>query len=239
MKIQFKGQEITLDQIEVQLKQAAGDFYDPDMLVVLKCGLANPDLLPKFTIRRVELTTFPEYTAKWVERYLGGFRNRPSLRMGNPSSTIPDTLVSFIYNQLHTELSKEQVSVAAYAHSTMMTIENIVGDMLEEFLSIKLKPKGWVCCWGTTIKAVDFCHSDGTLLQIKTSDNSENSSSSAVRNGTNISKWCRRKSQQLDGYYWEGIQELTGETSLNETEFRKFVKVTLDNNPACVYIKQN
>jgi len=50
---------------------------------------------------------------------------------------------------------------------------------------------GWHCAWGETIRSVDFCSEDGQLLQIKNRSNSENSSSSRVREGTNIIKWFR------------------------------------------------
>ena len=92
------------------------------------------------------------------------------------------------------ELTQELANQVEGGHSLMMTIENLVGDLLEEYLSVKLKENGWCCCWGSTIDAVDFCKADGSLIQIKNSDNSENSSSSRVRAGTTIEKWYRRKS---------------------------------------------
>lgn len=167
------------------------------------------------------------------------YKSRPSKRKGKSPSTIPDTVVSLIFHQLHHNLTDENIKNAAYSHSTMMTIENIVGDMLEEFLSIKLQQKGWACCWGKTIRAVDFCHSDGTLLQVKTSDNSENSSSSDIRSGTRISKWCRRKSKKREDYYWGEIQKITGISTLNEKEFRDFIHATLEENPNCLYKEEN
>ncbi|MFR4236189.1 MAG: SinI family restriction endonuclease, partial [Alistipes onderdonkii] len=90
-------------------------------------------------------------------------------------------------------------------HSLLMTIENNIGELLEEYLAVKLSPLGWYCCWGSTIDAVDFCKADGSLLQIKTSDNSENSSSSRVRQGTPIEKWFRRFSRRPGVYNWESL----------------------------------
>ena len=52
----------------------------------------------------------------------------------------------------------------------MMTIEGMVGNLLEEYLATILHPYGWYCCWGSTIDAVDFCKEDGSLLQVKTSN---------------------------------------------------------------------
>jgi hypothetical protein len=237
MSFVLHGHEFTRDQLIERLKRFADTEYTEDMFTVLSNGLINPESLPKFALRRVEIIDPDLYISKWVEKYLKGFRNRPSKRTGNPSNTIPDTLVAFIYQVINPTYKAEDIVFATRAHSSMMTIENIVGEMLEEFLSEKLKPYGWSCCWGTTIKSVDFCHKDGRVLQIKTSDNSENSSSSAIREGTQILKWARRKSTQLEGYYWEQLQTITGAKDVTEENFRAFVKDILTKNPDCIYNK--
>ena len=76
-----------------------------------------------------------------------------------------------------------------------MAAENIVGDLLERYLAKILEPKGWVWCAGSIVIAVDFImRGDATkwnLLQIKNRDNSENSSSKKVRDGTEIQHWFR------------------------------------------------
>ena len=120
----------------------------------------------------------------------------------------------------------------------MMTLEKIVGDLLEEYLFIQLTPYGWHCCWGQTIKAVDFCHNDGRLLQVKTSDNSENSSSKGVRDDTNIQAWKRRKSRKMDEYYWDELVGLTGNAGLSEKNFREFIMDLLFNNPNCIHVDE-
>jgi transcriptional regulator with XRE-family HTH domain len=61
----------------------------------------------------------------------------------------------------------------------------------EEYLAEKLLPYGWYCCWGETMKSVDFCTQNGDLLQVKNRSNSENSSSNKIRQGTAIIKWHR------------------------------------------------
>src|SRR6059058_3167229 len=55
---------------------------------------------------------------------------------------------------------------------------------------------GWIWCSGTSVKAVDFIHYDEknnewNLLQVKNRDNTENSSSSKIRDNTTIKKWFR------------------------------------------------
>ena len=125
-------------------------------------------------------------------------------------------------------------------HSLLMTIENNIGELLEEYLSVKLSPLGWYCCWGSTIDAVDFCKADGSLLQIKTSDNSENSSSSRVRQGTPIGKWFRRFSRRPGVYNWESLNRMLGRPGyVSESDFRAFAEKTIAANPACIYIAAN
>ena len=122
-------------------------------------------------------------------------------------------------------------------HSLLMTIENNIGELLEEYLAVKLSPLGWYCCWGSTIDAVDFCKADGSLLQIKTSDNSENSSSSRVRQGTPIGKWFRRFSRRPGVYNWESLNRMLGQPGyISEPDFRSFAEKTIAANPACIYI---
>jgi hypothetical protein len=119
----------------------------------------------------------------------------------------------------------------------MMTIENLIGDLLEEYLSLKLNENNWFCCWGSTIDAVDFIKPDGSLIQIKNSDNSENSSSSRVRNNTTIQKWKRRKSSKADTFYWDELNQILDRSDLSEESFREFVKNTIERNPDCLYFE--
>lgn len=60
-------------------------------------------------------------------------------------------------------LEKEQ------AHNLFMSAENVQGNLLEEYISVSTRPYGWIWCAGNTLRAIDFCSSDGAvLLQIKT-----------------------------------------------------------------------
>lgn len=235
MNYVFHGNEYTKEQIDEVIKGATGADYTCDMTTIFCTALSNNLLIP-IKEKRVEIVRLQEYAARWVAKYLKGYNNRPSRRKGNPSNTVADTLMKEIYHKLHPRMDDDTVQIVASGHSTMMTIENIVGDMLEEYLSIKLAPHGWKCCWGTTVKSVDFINEDGSLLQVKTSDNSENSSSSAIRQGTNIEKWYRRVSTKADTYCWDELVQLTKDKTISEADFRSFVSDTIKNNPACVYI---
>ena len=79
---------------------------------------------------------------------------------------------------------------------------------------------------------------DGRLLQIKNRSNSENSSSSAVRAGTQIEKWFRIKADRIE-YMWGALNDICGTTHLSEDAFVTFVQTTIANNPACLAVEPN
>ncbi|VEP18279.1 Type-2 restriction enzyme Eco47I (fragment) [Hyella patelloides LEGE 07179] len=63
-------------------------------------------------------------------------------------------------------------------------------------------------------------------LQIKNRDNTENSSSSAISNGTQIEKWFRSFSKK-GGTNWNNLPELMQSYNLSEAGFIAFVKTYL------------
>jgi hypothetical protein len=119
-----------------------------------------------------------------------------------------------------------------------MSAENILGLILEEFLSVNLENAGWHCAWGETVKSVDFVHEDGRLLQIKNRSNSENSSSSAVRTGTTIQKWFRIKADRIE-YMWNDLNEICDLSNLSEKAFEEFVVHCVSQNHGCVAVEDD
>lgn len=234
--------ELNFLDIDKALKLAskfAGDKFDEAMEIVLRTAFLDKRNLPSLRLKSDSVITLNVYVEKWVNAYLNGKNNRPSLRIGNPSSVYPDTIIKTVFDTCFPNLEKNQSNLVDAGHSFYMTIENIIGDLLEEYLSIKLSKYGWYCCWGSTIDAVDFCQKNGDTLQVKNSDNSENSSSKRVRNGTLISKWFRRCSTKKDTYNWVTLQQLTGCKDLSEPEFRIFVMETVKMNPKCIYMPKD
>jgi hypothetical protein len=230
----YFGQEHRGFEIELLIKGTAKARYFPELLGLFCILLETPDAIPRLRLPRGH--TLEQYLNKWVAKYFRGYDNRPSARKGNPSATVPDSLVREIFEMMSSDKGQKLSNEIAEGHSLMMTIENLIGDLLEEYLYSKLKNKGWVCCWGQTFKAVDFIDvKKKLLLQVKTSDNSENSSSVKVREGTTIIKWYRRRSRVKDGYCWDKLKEITGE-EFSERDFRDFVNKTIEQNPHCLYI---
>ena len=66
-------------------------------------------------------------------------------------------------------------------------------------------------------------------MQIKNRDNTENSSSSKIRENTNIQKWYRTKSK-TGKTMWEEVPEQMKGLGLSEEGFKKFVESYLAEN---------
>ncbi len=217
-------------------KAIAGKQFTNEMAVVIDVAFRDKRNLPSLRFKEANVVPLKDYMVKWVKAYLIGYNNRPSVRTGNKSNTYSDPIIKLILGLRLPKVSTDLCLQVEGGHSLMMTIENLVGDLLEEYLSIKLKKNGWCCCWGSTIDAVDFCKADGRIIQIKNSDNSENSSSSKVRNGTTIEKWQRRKSTKENEFFWKDLNGMLDRKDLSEEDFQAFVSVTIKNNPTCLFV---
>jgi hypothetical protein len=141
------------------------------------------------------------------------------------TQTIPDEMVSFIL-QTYFAYSAEIVERMREDHSWSMAAENLVGHLLEKYAATVLEPLGWVWCSGDFVKATDFLRqteSGWDLLQLKNRSNSENSSSSGVRKGTEIKKWfrCNASSGKLN---WEKFPDEHARTKMSEDGFMQFVE---------------
>lgn len=145
-----------------------------------------------------------------------------------PPSTIPDEMLSLIL-QAFFGIPAESLERVKREHLLCMGAENLLGDLLERYLASVMESRGWVWCSGAMVRAVDFIRppaAEGgawTLLQVKNRDNSENSSSSAIRNGTPIQKWFRSFSKR-GGSNWAAFPDPALRPLLSEADFFAFVK---------------
>lgn len=142
--------------------------------------------------------------------------------------TVPDEMVSIVmqsaygYSELDTKRIKKE-------HQHSMCAENCVGALLERYLDSVLRYHGWVWCCGDFVKAVDFIYPrirGWDALQIKNRDNSENSSSSAIRYNTTIRKWFRTFSRN-GATNWDNLPQQMRGKGLSEEGFIKFVRAYL------------
>lgn len=221
--------------IAKKLANEMGLDWDGGVRFVFKIVANDPDRVPG----NIGSSVGDEYTAiqKWLKKYQSGMKGCTSKRISNPPGTITDPIIEELIGARLTKLSKEELHKITYAHRLGMSAENILGLMLEEYLAVNLQKHGWHCAWGETIKSVDFVNENGSLLQIKNRSNSENSSSSAIRDGTEIVKWYRIKANRIE-YRWTSLNKICGTKHLSEKDFINFVKSTIKNNPECLAVEK-
>ncbi len=202
--------------------------------VVFIACVCDPQRRPKVGGKH---DTAEEAIAKWVGKYKAGYDNRPSTTIGKPPQTVSDSIIDEMISVRLPKLSAPKIKDIKYAHRLSMSAENILGLFLEEYLAFKLKPHDWHCAWGQTLKSVDFCHRDGALLQVKNRSNTENSSSSKIREGTDIKKWYRVDALK-GNYLWDDIQKITDASGLSEENFRRFVITAIRKNPDVLPVEE-
>lgn len=165
---------------------------------------------------------------KLAEKYFQGYRK---LDLPAKPSTIPDAMVSVIMREFH-GYSDEDCQRIQKEHQESMCAENCVGNLLERYLDSVLRSHNWYWCCGDFVKARDFLskNSQGQwiALQIKNRDNSENSSSSAIRGGTQIQKWFRSFSKDTKKgrsslTNWGNLPISMQGYNLSEEGFKRFV----------------
>lgn len=159
---------------------------------------------------------------KLAEKYFRGYRRSD---LPKEPTTVPDEAVSMVmmsaygYSQKQSERIKKE-------HQHSMSAENCVGALLERYLDSVLRAERWHWCCGDFVKAIDFINKDKDgkwlALQIKNRDNSENSSSSAIRNGTPIQKWFRSFSRKEETN-WANLPPLMRGYELSEQGFLTFI----------------
>ena len=141
-------------------------------------------------------------------------------------TTVPDEVVGEILH-FYFDIPRNKLEDIKKEHLLSMASENMVGNILEQYLASVLEDHGWIWCSGAMVRAVDFIkplpkNGGWRILQVKNRDNSENSSSSAIRNGKSIEKWHRTFSRK-QGSNWENFPDQELRHLLSEEAFRKFV----------------
>ncbi len=170
-----------------------------------------------------------------AEKYFSGYRKSDFPATPN---TIPDEMVSVIMQEAYGYTEKECQKIKVQ-HQHSMCAENCVGNLLERYIDFELKDSNWAWCCGDFVKAIDFLTKDQEgnwlVLQIKNRNNSENSASKSVREGTEIQKWFRSyakssKSKRRSNTNWENLPDSMHGYNLSEEGFKSFVIKYLGNH---------
>lgn len=221
------------------VKDQAGEEINESLIVVANRIIDIPEYSCSINVKKGE--GVEDFMRKWTDKFLKGYKNRPSQRASNPIGTKHDTILDEIISARIPHNTTEDLNAIKYGHRLAMSAENIAGSILEEYISDEILKYKWHCCWGETMKSIDFCNEDGQLLQVKNSDNSENSSSKTVRDGTQIQHWFRRFSR-TGATNWEALNQLVKitreEDELTEESYKEFVTNAVKNNPDSVYLEE-
>jgi hypothetical protein len=167
-------------------------------------------------------------SAEYVRLQAAAFSSSRDVRSPRAPATIPDEMVSVILKE-YFDIPQADLERVKREHSLSMGAENFVGELLERYLASMLEPRGWIWCSGAMVKAADFIKPPATqdgvwrLLQVKNRDNSENSSSSAIRVGTVIEKWHRTFSKRV-GSNWAEFPDASLRPHLSEDAFKAYVR---------------
>lgn len=226
--------KLILSDAESIAKTSTDIFWNDSVKTVLSVCCSLPELFP--TLKGCNSRS--DYISKWLKKYFGGYNNRPSKRTSKKIGTVSDDIIDSIISARLPTLDSNNINKIKSAHRISMSAENILGLLLEEYLAEKLSSYGWYCAWGETMDKVDFCTTKGDLLQVKNRSNSENSSSSSVRKGTTIRKWHRVNASN-GVYYWKELNQLVGCSELSEDDFAAFVRKTITENPAALYVEDS
>ncbi len=213
-------------------KQEHVDLWDSGFKHIFRACKKYPDLSPN-----IEGASEEETLRKWIRKYKNGSESRISRRVSNLPGTVADPIIDTIINSRFPHLNDKALKQIKFAHRLSMSAENILGLLLEEFLSEQLIRFKWHCAWGESIRSVDFCSENKELLQVKNRSNSENSSSSRVRQGTTIEKWFRVNAT-TGTYMWDGLNKRFGVKDFSEDSFKAFVKRVLQKNPVALAVEQ-
>ena len=172
---------------------------------------------------------------KLANKHVEGYRRSD---LPTTPSTVPDEMVSVIMGEFY-EYSEEDCQRIQIEHQYSMGAENCVGNLLERYIDSVLRYHNWYWCCGNFVKAIDFLskneQGEWFALQIKNRDNSENSSSSAIRDGTHIKKWFRSFSQDTkkgreSWTNWSKLPLPMHNYSLGEEGFKEFVVQYIHNH---------
>lgn len=242
-----KGEEKTLKDFGVSVDEIKKSFE------TIIAGKANLSALKQiFNVAINELSHFPNinnansytnYLERWVKSYSDAMTNLPSKRTANPKTSCSDPAVKTLV-QYVTKVDDDTAELQSKHHNLFMSAENVQGGLLEEYINSVVSHYGWYWCAGNVMRSIDFCSSDGTLLQVKNKSNTENSSSSAIRSGTPIIKWYRLGTKSVSGkkvpdYKWATLNDIINTHSsiksdhcfMSEKGYQSFLAATAKNNP--------
>jgi hypothetical protein len=167
---------------------------------------------------------------RWMESIKNGFENRPSQRIGKTMDTVFDPAITKLLRAAECGLNVVEMK---HHHRNAMQAENIIGHLNEEYIHERTsKISNWRIAWGNSLRATDLVRPNSHLIQIKNRDNTENSSSRPIRDGTEIKEWHRLNSKTGETHWTKLCQMMEfPDDTMSETDYREFLDETICGNP--------
>lgn len=247
-KREVKKMEISEFKISVATLKA---YFDSKVTAVSN----NADLIAIFDVasKSKNFFLFPRingdgdykaYIDKWISMYVAAKQRSSLTQQAKPKSAVSDPSIMKIVKTAR-GLTDAQTADMQLAHNLFMSAENVQGYLLEEYIASVVTAHGFLYSAGNLLRSVDFCSKDGTvLLQIKNKSNTENSSSSDIRKGTNIEKWYRlgtkiKAGVKIPDYKWDKLNEMvsaySGKSSLlSEDGYTTFIWNIVSKNQTII-----
>ena len=238
----LSNEELTQYYTDAKANYPLENFGDLDL--IFSVALANRDRFPSINLTGIRNPR--TYLERWVKGYYDAVHNLPSTRIATPKTACTDPAIRVIV-QATQGLSEQEAETGEVNHNLFMSAENIQGNLLEEYIALKTRAYGFLWCDGNVLRAVDFCNTTGSLLlQIKNKSNTENSSSSNIREGTTIEKWFRlgtstRGGVRFPSYRWDRLNTLINQNrtegfnlpapTMNELDYQQFLNRIATLNP--------
>ena len=212
---------------------------DKDFNIILEFSKDRPNSLVRKGKTLLSYTSTDSNRFEYgSDKHLDKLRNNLSKgrekKFSNPK-TFPDKAV-YEYLKSLKNYDDEKIKNVIEYHYDAMGAENILGHYLEEFINENKSNDNWVWCSGSVVDKIDFIQKveknnqvTWKALQIKTSSNTENSSSSEVRDNTEILIWCRRNAIKKDSQNWDKLRTIMNSEKLTEENFLSFLRKKAKN----------
>lgn len=239
--------ETQLRQFYCEAKANFSPTYFTELDWIFEIAMSNMSYFPVINISGVPSPKL--YLERWVTGYVNALNNLPSKRIANPKTSCTDPAIRVIVQSTQC-IDEANTSLGETFHNLFMSAENIQGNLLEEYIAVNIQQYGFLWCLGNVLRAIDFCSLDGTFfLQVKNKSNTENSSSSNIREGTNIKKWYRLGTRTCNGaklpyYNWDELNEYINTNrnenhilppcSMSEDDYQAFLKRIAEANHSLI-----
>lgn len=242
--------QMTKDVFMAAAKRATGGNWTNELETIMSVGYDTGLALSTkefetMVMKASDVAGVEAALRKRIAKYHSAKATSLDVRMSNPPGTTPDPAIMVAISARLPRLTKEDLQQMSDGHQLAMAAENIMGYLLEGYLANHLTSHGFIHCAGEILRSADFITTSGYVWQVKNSDNSENSSSSQVRNGTTIGHWCRRRSKPVSAksgrqpFYWGDLPEAFGipaEAWQDEGKFQEFVRECITVNSGLLHV---